>query len=315
MAFLDNSGDIILDAVLTDAGRERLARGDGSFRIVKFALGDDEINYHLFNKNHANGSAYFDLEILQTPVLEAFTNNTSVMKSKLMTIPRNNLLYLPVMRLHDGNNGSPALSRRNSNINMHYVAVDSSTEETFRAVQGIIYGSTLKDGGAFIRVEQGLDTEEIAQSYTLDADLVETQYIIQMDHRLGSIVSMDGTPTPVSFIDDDQIATYYLTNADGNYVSRMTKSNAGSANESRDLSKAIRGPLGTALQFRIKSSIDLQTGTFLFTKFGTDRTGATALVPEQANSNGYFIDSVIKITGGTTGFSMDVPVRYVKHTS
>ena len=43
MAFLDNSGDIILDAVLTDTGRLRLAQGDGSFKISKFALGDDEI--------------------------------------------------------------------------------------------------------------------------------------------------------------------------------------------------------------------------------------------------------------------------------
>ena len=51
MAFLDNSGDIILDAVLTDTGRMRLAKGDGSFRIAKFALGDDEIDYALYNKN------------------------------------------------------------------------------------------------------------------------------------------------------------------------------------------------------------------------------------------------------------------------
>ena len=40
MGFLDNSGDIILDAVLTDAGRQRLARGDGSFNVTKFAFGD-----------------------------------------------------------------------------------------------------------------------------------------------------------------------------------------------------------------------------------------------------------------------------------
>ena len=77
MAFLDNSGDIILDAVLTDTGRMRLAMGDGSFRIVKFAFGDDEIDYTTYNKNHASGSAYYDIEILQTPILEAFTNNTS----------------------------------------------------------------------------------------------------------------------------------------------------------------------------------------------------------------------------------------------
>ena len=75
MGFLDNSGDIILDAVLTDTGRFRLAKGDGSFKISKFALCDDEIDYSLYNKDHANGSAYYDLEILQTPILEAFTNN------------------------------------------------------------------------------------------------------------------------------------------------------------------------------------------------------------------------------------------------
>ena len=36
MGFLDNSGDIILDVVLTDHGRKELSKGDGSFRITKF---------------------------------------------------------------------------------------------------------------------------------------------------------------------------------------------------------------------------------------------------------------------------------------
>ncbi len=87
MAFLDNSGDIILDAVLTDTGRFRLAKGE--FSIQSFALGDDEIDYSLYNNTHASGSSYYDLEILQTPVLEAFTNNASSLKSNLMTISRN----------------------------------------------------------------------------------------------------------------------------------------------------------------------------------------------------------------------------------
>ena len=65
MGFLDNSGDIILDAVLTDTGRKRLARGDGSFNIAKFALADDEINYGLYNKNNASGSAYYE-KLLRT---------------------------------------------------------------------------------------------------------------------------------------------------------------------------------------------------------------------------------------------------------
>ena len=86
MAFLDNSGDIILDAVLTDLGRERLSRGDGSLRIEKFALGDDEINYSLYDKNNASGSAYYALQILQTPVLEALTNTAASLKSRLISI-------------------------------------------------------------------------------------------------------------------------------------------------------------------------------------------------------------------------------------
>ena len=111
MAFLDNSGDIILDAVLTDTGRLRLAKGDGSFNITKFALGDDEINYELYDKNHPSGSAYYDVEILQSPVLEAFTNNTSVLKSKLLSVSRTNLLYLPEIR----NNATDGIAQNSSN--------------------------------------------------------------------------------------------------------------------------------------------------------------------------------------------------------
>ena len=66
MAFLDNSGDILLDVVLTDEGRKRLAAG--TFKPVKFALGDQEVNYGLYDKTNAEGSAYFDLTLLSLPV-------------------------------------------------------------------------------------------------------------------------------------------------------------------------------------------------------------------------------------------------------
>ena len=51
MGFLDHStNNIIVDAVLTDLGRKRLSQNDGSFSIVKFALGDDEIDYSIIKK-------------------------------------------------------------------------------------------------------------------------------------------------------------------------------------------------------------------------------------------------------------------------
>ena len=260
MAFLDNSGDIILDAVLTDAGRARLARGDGSFRIVKFALGDDEINYGSYQKNHSKGSAYYDLEILQTPVLEAFTNNTSTMKNKLLSIPRNNLLYLPIVKMNNGSFKTETAT--NTPTSMYLVATDSNSETYMKnnSITGVIRGATLDGAGNYARLDQGLDTSELSQASTLDADLVETQYIVQMDNRLGSLVDIDGNPTPVSFIDDDHIATYYLTNANSNYVQQMTKDNI-NAPETTDPTKAIAGPLGTMLQFKVKASVDLQTNT------------------------------------------------------
>ena len=43
MAFLDNSGDIILDAVLTEEGRKAMA--DGTFRISKFWIGICRFGY------------------------------------------------------------------------------------------------------------------------------------------------------------------------------------------------------------------------------------------------------------------------------
>ena len=131
MAFLDNSGDIILDAVLTDTGRMRLARGDGSFKISKFAFADDEIDYSNYDKNHTSGSAYYDLQILQTPVLEAFTNNTSSMKSKLLSISRTNLLYLPVLELNEVYDGSTTMH----GDDYFLVAVDEDTQTQLQTVQ------------------------------------------------------------------------------------------------------------------------------------------------------------------------------------
>ena len=204
MAFLDNSGDIILDAVLTDTGRMRLAKGDGSFKIVKFALGDDEVNYERYDKNHSSGSAYYDLEVLQTPVLEAFTDNAASMKSKLISIPRTNLLYLPILKLNDIFNSAV---QRHAGTKKYMVAVDDDTEDEFSQdtntdpIVGVLYGERPKQGDNFIRIDQGLDSNyELSPSRNLDSDLVETQYMIEIDNRLGSIISKEGQAATPSFI-------------------------------------------------------------------------------------------------------------------
>ena len=229
MAFLDNSGDIILDAVLTDTGRMRLARGDGSFKIAKFALGDDEIDYSRYDGNHASGTAYYDLEILQTPVFEAFTNNTSNMKSKLVSLTNNNLLYLPILKLNNkvGSTYAPTVSDDVLGFGSHELKVSNDTNDALAgegnyAATGLIKNADAQgylDGTApikeknMIRVDQGLDTGEISAALLLDPELKETQYIVEIDSRFAKIydkTTAEAAASP-SFIDDDLIASYYFT--------------------------------------------------------------------------------------------------------
>ena len=87
MGYLNNSV-VTVDAILTKKGRELLAKGDGSFRITQFALGDDEIDYTMYNPTHPSGSAYYGQAIENMPLLEAFPDEQQIMKYKLVTLPR-----------------------------------------------------------------------------------------------------------------------------------------------------------------------------------------------------------------------------------
>tara|TARA_R110002167_G_scaffold194497_2_gene397187 strand:+ start:8379 stop:9032 length:654 start_codon:yes stop_codon:yes gene_type:complete len=95
MGYLDNSS-ITVDAILTKRGRELLSRNDGSFKITQFALGDDEIDYSLFNESHPNGTQYSAEAIENMPLIEAIPNGANSMNSKLITLNRgaNSIPYI-----------------------------------------------------------------------------------------------------------------------------------------------------------------------------------------------------------------------------
>jgi hypothetical protein len=73
-----------------------LAANNGAFRITQFALADDEIDYTLYNPNHPSGSAYYGEAIDGMPLLEAFPEESQIMKYKLATLPRGTA-KLPVL--------------------------------------------------------------------------------------------------------------------------------------------------------------------------------------------------------------------------
>jgi hypothetical protein len=97
MGYLDNSS-VTVDAILTRRGRELLSRNDGSFQITQFALGDDEIDYTLFNENHPDGSQFFGEAIESLPLVEAFPDENNIMIHKLVTLPRGTT-KLPILQV------------------------------------------------------------------------------------------------------------------------------------------------------------------------------------------------------------------------
>jgi len=98
MGFLDHStNNIIVDAVLTDAGRRDLARNDGSFQIFQFALGDDEVDYSIIQQfGRTVGREKIEKN---TPILEAFTAGSLGLKHKLLSISNEFLTHHPVLEM------------------------------------------------------------------------------------------------------------------------------------------------------------------------------------------------------------------------
>lgn len=99
MGFLDQStNNIILDAVLTDAGR-RLLASQGRFVITKFALADDGVDYGIIQQyGRTVGKEKIEKN---TPVFEAITNPTVALRHSLLSISTvtNVITYLPSITL------------------------------------------------------------------------------------------------------------------------------------------------------------------------------------------------------------------------
>jgi hypothetical protein len=310
MAFLDNSGDIILDTTLTDEGRKRLARGN--FRVTQFALGDDEINYALYDITDPNNE---DTQILQTPILEAFTNNMSSLNSKLVTYSSADKLYLTVLKLSEIDSNSTT----NTQLSNFVIAVDSNTEDnnesnspttalginTSGQVQGVLFGRSVSKGLNYIRVDSGLDSNELSPGDTYPGTDKETAFKIEIDNRLGIISDKEGNDSSPVTIDNDGVATYVLSRTgNSNFVKDNTSVEAGSG------SQAIAGPRGPYIEFKIRAQLSLQQSNYLFdTLGGTDNT---LTAHDTTTPTAKIVDSIIRVTGMTTGYTIHIPIRFVK---
>lgn len=173
MGFLDNStNNIIVDAVLTDLGRELLAQNDGSFSIVKFAFGDDEVDYGIIKKfGRTVGKEKIEKN---TPIFEAQTNQNLALKNKLVSLSNPTLVKLPGV----------SLSGDVTNSVMSFKRTGSSAKQSI----------TL--------------TQTVQDENTLDAELRDQSFIVKVPYKFIQLSGKNLTPDS---IDADDVATYIVT--------------------------------------------------------------------------------------------------------
>lgn len=178
MGYLDHStNNIIVDAVLTDIGREFLARNDGSFSIVKFALGDDEVDYFTIRKfGRTVGKEKIEKN---TPVFEAQTNANLALKYRAVSVSNPNLVRIPrVTFTSDGLDSTGTL------VTMSRTGTGASRSVTL--------------------------TQTITGESLIDPELRDQAYIVKMANQFLTLTGF----TPDS-IDKDGVATYVLLRAPG----------------------------------------------------------------------------------------------------
>ncbi len=98
MGFIQqDSNSVILDLVITDLGKQMIAKNDGSFSIVKYAFGDDEVDYSIIQQfGRTIGKEKIEKN---TPIFEALTNQNYAQKYRLVSVSNPDLYRLPTLSL------------------------------------------------------------------------------------------------------------------------------------------------------------------------------------------------------------------------
>ena len=218
-----DTNDVILDAVLTDKGRELLAAQDGSFQISKFALSDEDVDYNVIREfGRVVGKEKIEKN---TPVLEALTTTNLSQKNSLISISTNNstMSYLPFTEISASSEfelGVLNLSINNTS-NSEVVITQKLDPAALSIPQDVVNHSyTVEVNNLFLEVTgqnySNVTTDNIA-SYMIPASStpMQTTNLSQLSIIL-SLKSIN-TDSYSMYIKNDKIRTYVtiMGNQDG----------------------------------------------------------------------------------------------------
>ena len=100
MGILDND-TVIVDAILTKLGRDKLRQGQ-PLGITQYAFGDTGVDYNLYNPDHPSGSDAYGAAITSLPQLEAVPDDDVFMRSRLFGTGERGIQNYGFIDLPDG---------------------------------------------------------------------------------------------------------------------------------------------------------------------------------------------------------------------
>jgi len=222
MSFLKDAGTIPLDAILTDKGRKRMAQG--KFKIAKFAIGDDEMDYTILGawpdaegrSNAQDSNTAYDRKssMSQTPELEALAETNANINYGLLTFARPDLMYLPVLKVNEKQTSSAKKSVGSVFGGVYYLSVNDETTKKLRsALPDKLHVLETNDAtNVRIMIESGLEiphtqpglnrTPAYRDAYILQTNLLDNSYYIYADHRF--VKNLWGPPIGAVFKNDTQ---------------------------------------------------------------------------------------------------------------
>jgi hypothetical protein len=330
MAFLDNSGTIILDAILTDLGRKRMAHGN--FKVVKFALGDDEIDYSFIDQDKILDYDFDNIELL-TP-MEAFNANNACINHGLVNYTSDDILYVPIIKQNEALRGS--VKKYNYDEPWYYLSVNDETTKKLKSILGSpkYYLENYSVSRNKIIFESGIDNPDIKRDrvsrerYILNYNLLDKYFIISCDRRFVSKLLVVDHKT--AFVKNDphnkihfnfeslhETPPLSLAHPLSNFVSYIGKGIDNLIYSYRHMQErkysAIQGPRGTMCVFNIKLIEEL-TGDSLSTRdFRYIKFGSINQTPFGGSSKFDYIDTTIQIQGVSTFSKLQIPIRILRY--
>ena len=166
MSFLNNAGTIKIDAILTDVGRRRLAQG--KFEISGFCLGDDEIDYTLFDVDNDDGT-----KLKTTPTLEALNANNATIIHGLEHYGSDDIWYIPQIKINNLIKDSVTTKNTAPHSQFYYVSVN---QETTNKLKNILNKKQFLENNTYDKnklvFESGIEPPGVSRSTSTPAEQI-----------------------------------------------------------------------------------------------------------------------------------------------